>query len=696
MKYVALLSGGKDSCYNLLHCHKNGHELIAAASLSPGTGKEEIDSYMYQTVGQDAIEFVARALEVPLFRKVITGSAVEQGSEYGGRNAANRGGIEGDETEDLYTLLHTVKTHHPDVEGVSVGAILSNYQRVRVEHVCRRLALTPLCYLWQRNQGELLSEMIEAGLEAILIKVAGIGLTEKHLGKTLSQMQPTLIKLNNLYGSHICGEGGEYETFTLDCPLFKSRIILNETEVVVHSDNEFAPVAFFRMKDVSLERKSDIDPLIVQTPLLLESEATQVYDAISVAQSRTSFEATRFNASDISSTIPHNGMSSKAIGPWIAVANVHRDLSDDIAELTIEEEVRQCFSKLQGRLKGYSLSLSHCANINVFLASMDHFPKVNAVYTTFFGSSPPARACVAIDLPSPIRIKLDCIACAEASPNDRQALHVQGLSYWAPANIGPYSQAIMIDERIFISGQIGLIPSSLALPSPPSLAEETALCFQHVERVKAAFKANTGDWEGHTQASIYWIVDPRDVRHVRMACDVFGLNQVRRIAISSSLAQPLQEFNNPTLIVAVKSLPRDARIEKQVLIHSGRCMVADEDGELTTQSKTPSYAEDDLVTDSGKIHWEASHFDEINASCAIIFVRGKILNQFQLLPLSSFWSRTLSIRLFHRLSQEDIWSSPIGAVFSSGNVPPITTIPCRFIASQDEDNWDYAIYLMAP
>ncbi len=32
-------------------------------------------------------------------------------------------------------------------------------------------------------------------MEAILIKVAGIGLTTKHLGKTLAQMQPTLTKL---------------------------------------------------------------------------------------------------------------------------------------------------------------------------------------------------------------------------------------------------------------------------------------------------------------------------------------------------------------------------------------------------------------------------------------------------------------------------------------------------------------------
>lgn len=97
------------------------------------------------------------------------------------------------------------------MQGVSVGAILSNYQRVRVEHVCvlasiiqpvmftlnrcRRLSLTPLAYLWQRDQAELLSEMIAAGVKSVLIKVAGIGLTVKHLGKTLNEMQDTLTRL---------------------------------------------------------------------------------------------------------------------------------------------------------------------------------------------------------------------------------------------------------------------------------------------------------------------------------------------------------------------------------------------------------------------------------------------------------------------------------------------------------------------
>jgi len=75
---------------------------------------------------------------------------------------------------------------------------------------------------------------------------------------------------------------------------------------------------------------------------------------------------------------------------------------------------------------------------------MDLFGLVNTVYSTFFGSSPPARACVGVDLPENIRIRLDCIAIKEQNSSDRQSLHVQGLSYWAPANIGPYSQAITV------------------------------------------------------------------------------------------------------------------------------------------------------------------------------------------------------------------------------------------------------------
>ena len=70
---------------------------------------------MYQTVGQDAIELVAQALEVPLYRATISGSAVNQGSEYGARKAGLKG-VDGDETEDLFELLSVVKVWHMSYE----------------------------------------------------------------------------------------------------------------------------------------------------------------------------------------------------------------------------------------------------------------------------------------------------------------------------------------------------------------------------------------------------------------------------------------------------------------------------------------------------------------------------------------------------------------------------------------------------
>lgn len=75
---------------------------------------------------------------------------------------------------------------------------------------------------------------------------------------------------------------------------------------------------------------------------------------------------------------------------------------------------------------------------------MELFPRVNNVYGSFFGTSPPTRACIAVDLPPGTGVIMDCIAHGDNKPGDRQALHVQGISYWASANIGPYSQAVAV------------------------------------------------------------------------------------------------------------------------------------------------------------------------------------------------------------------------------------------------------------
>lgn len=67
MKFVALISGGKDSVFNIMKMQAEGYELTALANLYPVEDKE-IDSYMYQTVGHEMIDRIAECLEKPLYR----------------------------------------------------------------------------------------------------------------------------------------------------------------------------------------------------------------------------------------------------------------------------------------------------------------------------------------------------------------------------------------------------------------------------------------------------------------------------------------------------------------------------------------------------------------------------------------------------------------------------------------------------
>lgn len=224
MRFVALISGGKDSIYNLAKCVEDGHQLVAVLNLqTPG----ETDSYMYQYAGNELVRGIAQCLGARLFQRPASGVAANVELAYSETRA--------DEVEDLYQALKELQDEC-SFEGVAAGAIKSTYQKNRVENVCQRLNLVPLCYLWGRDQKELLHEMISYGMSAVVVK-SGSPVIDQLVGCPL----PTVYKEYGRYIEtevansrqrlseeefNICGEGGEYETITLDCPLFTSRIEL--------------------------------------------------------------------------------------------------------------------------------------------------------------------------------------------------------------------------------------------------------------------------------------------------------------------------------------------------------------------------------------------------------------------------------------------------------------------------------------
>ncbi len=108
MKFVGLISGGKDSIFNLIKCTAYGHELVCVANLHPPSSKGEMDSFMYQTVGVEIADCISQCLEVPLIKREIKGSSLDQGLDYEHQS-------ENDEVEDLFQLLRCVKEQYPEV-----------------------------------------------------------------------------------------------------------------------------------------------------------------------------------------------------------------------------------------------------------------------------------------------------------------------------------------------------------------------------------------------------------------------------------------------------------------------------------------------------------------------------------------------------------------------------------------------------
>jgi len=250
-RIIALASGGKDSTFTMLKCVEEGHEVVALAHLHPPAEleKEEMDSYMYQTVGYKGVELASQALGLPLYKAVISGTAVKQDLTYAE--------TVDDEVEDLYNLLCKAK-NETNATAVCSGAIFSTYQKNRVEDVCNRLGLVSIAPLWEREQGTLLQEMLDHDMEIRIVKVATIGLGQSHVGQTARELLPYLKTINTKYGINICGEGGEFESFVTDCPIFQAKILITQSEKVCHSPDEYSPVWYEKFEKLGLEEKPEL------------------------------------------------------------------------------------------------------------------------------------------------------------------------------------------------------------------------------------------------------------------------------------------------------------------------------------------------------------------------------------------------------------------------------------------------------
>jgi diphthine-ammonia ligase len=210
MRVAALFSGGKDSTYATYITQQWGWDITHLATLIP----DNTESYMFHTLNLNTTSLLAEALTIPLATKTTKGRKE-------------------DELADLQTLLETLP-----IDGVISGAIASEYQRTRIERVCDHIGIKTFTPLWHKDQALLLQDQIHAGFKIMIVGVFAEGLTKDWLGHIIDTN--TLTALHHLHktkGLNIAGEGGEYETLTLDGPNYTSPLAIDEKNITWNRDN---------------------------------------------------------------------------------------------------------------------------------------------------------------------------------------------------------------------------------------------------------------------------------------------------------------------------------------------------------------------------------------------------------------------------------------------------------------------------
>ena len=203
MSWAALTSGGKDSILSIQKAIDSGKEVEFIVTVHP----KNRDSYMFHSSNLEAVAAIAKVAGMK-YREIPTHGRKEE------------------ELTDLEAGLAGL-----DVEGVIAGAVASVYQEERVRAITERLGISLFTPLWHRDTEKLLEEVARR-MDVIIVVTAAEGLDERFLGAHFND--ELIDRLKHVAATHrinLAGEGGEYETLTLNAPFYSRPITYTTSEI---------------------------------------------------------------------------------------------------------------------------------------------------------------------------------------------------------------------------------------------------------------------------------------------------------------------------------------------------------------------------------------------------------------------------------------------------------------------------------
>lgn len=202
MKLASLFSGGKDSTYSVFLAKKQGHEIKCLLTVFPKSD----ESHLLHHPNLQWTNLQSQSMQIPQL-------TIKS---------------ESDETENEINTLEKILIRCMDeyhIEGLVHGGIKSQFQKEKFENLCKKLNLKPITPLWNRNPLEYMNELISSKFVFIITSVSSGGLDDSWLGKIITKNDVVnLYALSQKFGFNLNFEGGEAETFVIDCPLFSHAI----------------------------------------------------------------------------------------------------------------------------------------------------------------------------------------------------------------------------------------------------------------------------------------------------------------------------------------------------------------------------------------------------------------------------------------------------------------------------------------
>jgi asparagine synthase (glutamine-hydrolysing) len=209
MKLGVLFSGGKDSTYAAWLVKKEGHELGCLISII----SKNKDSYMFHTPAIEMTKKQAKLIGVPFFIYKT----------------------EGEKEKELFDLKEAIQIAIKKyaIEGIVTGALASVYQASRIKKICDDLGIGCINPLWQKNQIEYLEELVRDKFDILISAVAAYPLGKEWVGRRINKKFIQEVSLlQKKYGINPAGEGGEFESLVVNCPLFKKKLNVKLKNVV--------------------------------------------------------------------------------------------------------------------------------------------------------------------------------------------------------------------------------------------------------------------------------------------------------------------------------------------------------------------------------------------------------------------------------------------------------------------------------